>query len=112
MTDDNPTLQNLVDVAATTELRHFAVGALFAPKFTTAEGLSDRERGEVAETLVAWKAADKALSDYRARRVTAWVERQANPADVLPKETRCTAPVGSFIVGSRAWRSSTRAKPT
>lgn len=68
MADDNHTLQNLVAVAAATELRHFALGAMFAPKFTTAEGLSDRERGEVAETFVAWKAADKALSDCHARR--------------------------------------------
>ena len=68
MADDNHTLQNLVEVAAATELRHFALGAMFAPKLTMAEGLSNRERGEIAETFVAWKAADKALADYHARR--------------------------------------------
>jgi hypothetical protein len=46
--------------------RHFAPGAAFARKFATAEGLSKRELGEVAETFVAWKAADKALADYHA----------------------------------------------
>jgi tRNA U54 and U55 pseudouridine synthase Pus10 len=61
-------LQKLVEAAAAAELHHFALGAMFAPKFTTAKGLSNRERGEIAEAFVAWKAADKALADYRARR--------------------------------------------
>jgi hypothetical protein len=41
---------------------------MFASKFATAEGLSNRERGEIAEAFVAWKAADTALADYHARR--------------------------------------------
>jgi hypothetical protein len=68
MADGNHPLQNLLEVAAATELRHFALGAMFARKFTTADGLSNRERREISETFVAWKAADKALADYRARR--------------------------------------------
>jgi hypothetical protein len=68
MADDNVHLAELVGAAAATELRHFALGATFALKFTAAEGLSDRERGEIAEAFVTWKAADKALADYRARR--------------------------------------------
>jgi hypothetical protein len=52
----------LVEAAAATELRHFALGAEFASKFTTAEALSNREREEIGEALVTWKAADKALA--------------------------------------------------
>jgi hypothetical protein len=58
----------LVEAATVTELRHFALGAAFAPRVETAEGLSTRELGEVAKTFVAWKSADKALADYHARR--------------------------------------------
>jgi hypothetical protein len=68
MAVDNAHHASLVEAAAVTELRHFALGATFASKFTTAEGLSHRERGEAAKTLVAWKAADKALAVYQARK--------------------------------------------
>jgi hypothetical protein len=57
----------LIEAATTTELRHFALGAKLATKITRAGGLSNRERGEVAETLVAWKSADRALADYNTR---------------------------------------------
>jgi hypothetical protein len=66
MAVDDAHQARLVEAATATELRHFAHGAAFAPKFATAEGLSKRELGEVAETFVAWKAADKALADYHA----------------------------------------------
>jgi hypothetical protein len=56
----------LVEAAMATELRHFAQGAAFGSKFATVEGLSTHELVEVAETFVAWKAADKALADYNA----------------------------------------------
>jgi hypothetical protein len=56
----------LFEAATAIELRHFAQGAAFASKFATAEGLSKRDLREVAETFVAWKAADKALADYHA----------------------------------------------
>jgi hypothetical protein len=56
----------LVAAATAAELRHFAQGAAFASKLTTTEGLSKRELGEVAESFVAWQAADKALADYQA----------------------------------------------
>jgi hypothetical protein len=68
MADDNHTLQSLVETAAATELRHFALGAKFARKFATVDGPSHRERGKLAESFVAWKAADKALADYQATR--------------------------------------------
>jgi hypothetical protein len=66
MAVDDARHARLVEAATATELRHFAQGAAFASKFATAEGLSKRELGEVAETSVAWKAADKALADYHA----------------------------------------------
>jgi hypothetical protein len=66
MAVDNAHHARLVEAATATELRHFAQGAAFTSKFATAEGLSKRELGEVAETFVAWKAADKALADYHA----------------------------------------------
>lgn len=68
MAVDNARHASLVEAAAAAELRHFALGATFASKLTTAEGLSHRERGEAAETFVAWQTADQALADYHAGR--------------------------------------------
>jgi hypothetical protein len=66
MADEDADHAKLIEAATTAELRHFALGATFASKITAAEGLSHRERGEVAEAFVAWKSADKALADYHA----------------------------------------------
>jgi hypothetical protein len=74
MAVDNAHQARLVEAATTTELRHFAQAAAFASKFATADGLSKRELGEVAETFVAWKAADKALADYHAECASEEVE--------------------------------------
>jgi hypothetical protein len=82
MAVDNAHHARLAEAATATELRHFAQGAAFASKFATAEGLSKRELGEVAETFVAWKAADKALADYHAE--SAGAEVEADAASSLP----------------------------
>jgi hypothetical protein len=68
MADKDAHHAKLIEAATIAELRHFALGAMFASKITAAEGLCHRERGEVAETLVAWKSADKALANYHACR--------------------------------------------
>jgi hypothetical protein len=77
MAVDNAHHARLVAAATTTELRHFARGAAFASKFATADGLSKRELGDVAETFVAWKAADKALADYHTESAGEEVEADA-----------------------------------
>ena len=66
MAVDDARHARLVEAATATELLHFAQGAAFASKLAKEEGLSKRELGEVEETSVAWKAADKALADYHA----------------------------------------------
>jgi hypothetical protein len=63
----SPSHAMLVEAATVTELRHFALGTAFAPRVATLEGLSTRELGEAAKTLVTWKSADKALAEYHAQ---------------------------------------------
>ena len=68
MIADSPHHAGLVEAATVTELRHFALGAAFATRVATPEGLSTRELGEAAETLATWKSADKALAEYHGHR--------------------------------------------
>ena len=67
MTVQDEHLTILVKAAATTERHHFALGVANALRCANSvEGPSARELGEAEEALVAWKAADRALTAYQA----------------------------------------------
>lgn len=66
MTVHDEHLEMLVKAAATTERHQFALAVANALRFANSvEGPSARELGEAEEALVAWKAADRALTAYQ-----------------------------------------------